>query len=220
MAASNTEKPTGKNETKKQVAPKVPKVEKKQIPKAPVKKETKEEKVSVEKKPEDKAPEKTEAKKIEVKKIKKTQVSVNVNNVSASTKYCSFICKFIKNKKIKDAIADLEQVQILKKAVPMKGEIPHRKGKIMSGRFPKRAAKEFVILLKSLEGNSNQHDLEEAIICEAVANKGSTVYGRRGMQKKRTNIRIVAKEKKLIKQRTPYGRTPKDLKERSLQGAK
>jgi len=83
----------------------------------------------------------------------------------------------------------------------MKGEIPHRKGKIMAGRFPERAAKEFIVLIRNLQGNANQHDLEEAVICEAIANKGTTTYAKGGRaRKKRTHIVIVAKEKKLIKQ--------------------
>jgi ribosomal protein L22 len=98
---------------------------------------------------------------------------------------------------IGDAIKDLEQVTVLRKPVPMKGEIPHRKGKIMSGRFPTKAAKEFIILLKSLQANAIQHDLEYPIISLSIANKGTTVYGGKGRtQKKRTNVKIVAIEKK------------------------
>ena len=80
---------------------------------------------------------------------------MNGKNVPLSTKDAIAICKFIKNKSIKKAIEDLEQVLILKKAIPMKGEIPHRKGKIMSGRFPIRASKRFIELLKNLQGNAN-----------------------------------------------------------------
>ena len=83
----------------------------------------------------------------------------------------------------------------------MKGEISHRKGKMMSGKFPVRASKEFIILLKSLLGNANQNDMDEPIISEAIANKGTTTYGRMGrVRKKRSNIKIVCSEKKLIKQ--------------------
>ena len=53
------------------------------------------------------------------------------------------------------AIKDLEKVVNLKKPVPMKGETPHRKGKIMSGRFPKKAAQNFIVLLKSLSSNAS-----------------------------------------------------------------
>ncbi|MEA3414288.1 MAG: hypothetical protein U9Q99_02070 [Nanoarchaeota archaeon] len=149
------------------------------------------------KKEESKPENKTPVKKLEVKKVKKTEVSVNVSNISTSTKYSTAICKFINYKTIEQAIKDLEEVAELRKPVPMKGEIPHRKGRIMSGRFPVKASKQFIILLKGLQANAIQHDLEYPIINLAVANKGTTVYGGRGRtQKKRTNIKIIAIEKK------------------------
>jgi ribosomal protein L22 len=133
----------------------------------------------------------------EIPKVKKTEVSVKGINVPISTKDAKFICKFIKNKKIRDAIKDLEQVKIRKKAVPMLGEIPHRKGKgISSGRFPKKAAEKFITILKSLAANANEGNLDEPIIAEAMANQAARPYGRFGRtQKKRTHIKIIAKEK-------------------------
>ena len=67
----------------------------------------------------------------------------------------------------------------------------------MSGRFPEKAAREFIILLKSLSSNSAYHGLENPIITEAVANIGSRPFGRHGIRRKRTHIKIVAEEKKL-----------------------
>ena len=80
-----------------------------------------------------------EEKKVTKPKVKRTEAIVNSYSVPISTKQSVAISKFIKFKTIENAIADLKQVVIKKKAVPMKGEIPHRKGKIMSGRFPKKA---------------------------------------------------------------------------------
>ncbi len=155
--------------------------------------------VEVQEKVEEKKPEvPKEEKKIkkETPKIKKTKVSAKGRSVPISTKDAKFVCKFIKNKRIGDAIRDLEQVEAGKKAVPMKGEIPHRKGKgIASGRFPKKAAKHFVILLKSLAANANEGNLDEPIITEAIANMAERPYGRFGTQKKRTHIKIIAKDK-------------------------
>lgn len=189
MAGSNTEQPANKAEQKKttQVAPKA----KANVEKAPVKTEAK--------KTEAKKPE-AEKKKIEVKKVKKEEVKVSGRNLTSSTKVAVAICKFLKNKPIKKAIEDLEAVTELKKAVPMKGEIPHRKGKIMSGRFPERAAKEFLVIVKSLLSNANNHDIEEPIIVEAVANKAQRPYAKGGRaRKKRAHATLVAREKKLIK---------------------
>jgi ribosomal protein L22 len=151
-----------------------------------------------------------EAKKEEVKekpkevpktteKPKKTEAVVRGENIPISTKHSAAICRFIKNKTIEDAISDLEQVMRLKKAIPMKGEIPHRKGKgIMSGKFPQRAVSRFIILLKSLAANSNHNGLENPAITEAVANIGERPYGRFGrVRKKRSHVRITAKSKKI-----------------------
>ena len=74
----------------------------------------------------------------------------------------------------------------------------------MSGRFPKRAAKEFIVLLKSLLGNANNHEMNDPIIFEAMSNKASRPYGRFGRwQRKRTHITIKAREKKVkLKEKT------------------
>ena len=142
--------------------------------------------------------EKKEIKK-SVKKIKKEEVYVNAKSVPVSTKYSMNICKFIKGKRIGDAIRDLEQVMLLKKAVPMKGEYSHRKGKGMSGgAFPQRAAGHFIILLKSLAGNANNHEIDEPIIIEARANWTPTPRGRFGrVKRKRTHITLRAIEMKV-----------------------
>lgn len=137
-----------------------------------------------------------------VKKIKKDEVAVNGKGVPVSTKYAIAICKFIKHKTIENAIKDLEEVVALRKAVPMKGEIPHRKGKMMSGRFPKRASESFIMLLKSLLGNANNHDVDEPVISEAIANQGSRPYGKRGVKRKRTHITIIARSKKMEKKKS------------------
>ncbi|MEJ2267958.1 MAG: uL22 family ribosomal protein [Nanoarchaeota archaeon] len=200
MAGTNTEKPTGKAEAKKQVVAKAP-INKK-IETAPVKKTEEVKPVTSKdvKSEENKDIEtKKNEKKIEVKKVKKTSAFVNVTNLPVSTKVAVAICKFIKKKTIEKAIENLESVSRMATAVPMKGEIPHRKGNIMSGRFPVKASKEFIILLKSLQGNAIQHDVEAPIITEAIANKGTSIYGRAGRMKKRSNIKIVCTQKKLIK---------------------
>ena len=127
-------------------------------------------------------------------KPKRTKAVVNAFNLPISTKHSAAICRFIKRKKIQEAVKDLELVANLKKPIPMKGEIPHRKGRMMSGRFPEKAARQFIILLKSLSSDSAYHGLENPIIVEAVANIGYRPFGRRGIRRKRTHIKIVAEE--------------------------
>ena len=141
--------------------------------------------------------EEIETKKKETPKIKRTQAIVNGTNLPISTKHSTAICSFIKRKKIEKAISDLEQVIVKKKAVPMKGEIPHKKGKgMMSGRYPKKAAEHFITLLKSLSSNANLHEIENPVIKQAIANIGSRPYGKFGrVRRKRTHIKITAIKK-------------------------
>jgi ribosomal protein L22 len=162
-------------------------------------KKTKEEETTSEiSKSEKKKETKAEIKK-PAKKIKKEEVYVNAKSVPVSTKYAINICRFIKGKRIGDAIRDLEQVALLKKSVPMRGEYSHRKGKGMSGgAFPKRASGYFIVLLKSLAGNANNHEINEPVIVEASANWAPAPRGHFGrIRRKRTHITLRAIEMKI-----------------------
>ena len=198
---TNTEKPTTKAEQKKNMVG-AEKQTKQKATQVPIKKqEAKKEKIIEEDKsntPEEKPQEKIKSS--TSSKVKKDYALVNVKNLPISTKDARAICKFIKNKKISKAIKDLEEVLSLKKAIPMKGEIPHRKGKIMSGRFPLKATRHFIVLLKSLQGNANMNELENPKIVEAISNIGKRPLGRFGIKRKRTHIKIKAIEKKIKKE--------------------
>ena len=140
---------------------------------------------------------------------KKYEAVVNARSLPISLKHSVAICKFIRGKKISQAVNDLEKVIAEKMPVPMRGEIPHRKGKITSkasgsGRYPKNAAKEFIKLLKSLSGNVTANKLEDLSddlrIKIASANLASRPFGRFGSwRRKRTHVTlkiIVPKKKK------------------------
>src|SRR3989338_96317 len=140
---------------------------------------------------------------------KKYESVVNAISLPISLKHSVAICKFIRGKKISQAVNDLEKVIAENMPVPMKGEIPHRKGKITSkasgsGRYPKNAAKEFIKLLKSLSGNVTANKLEDLSddlrIKIASANLASRPFGRFGSwRRKRTHVTlkiIVPKKKK------------------------
>ena len=192
----NTEKPIAMQEKKRQGIVETKENKEKIIP------EIKKEETLKEKDKKEEISKEKEEKKTEKIKIKKELVEVNARNIPISTKEAMAVCKFIKGKKIQTAIDNLHEVIKLKKAVPMKGEIPHRKGKMMSGRYPVKASTHFVKILKSLLGNSNNHNLEEPIIKDAIANSGQRPYGKKGsVRKKRTNIRITAIEKKKIQEK-------------------
>lgn len=205
-----TEKNYNPNQKEKNAMKKQPKA--KLIENAPVKEDKVEEKLEEQKEEENKKNEeiteksqdkKTKEDKKEIKKpskkIKKEEVYVNAQSVAISTKYAINICRFVKGKRIGDAIRDLEQVTLLKKAVPMKGEYAHKKGKGMSGgKYPQRAAKQFIVLLKSLAGNANNHEILEPIIIEASANWAPAPRGRFGrVRRKRSHIMLKAVEMKI-----------------------
>lgn len=149
---------------------------------------------------EEKVPQKqTEAKKFIKEKPRKDFAVVRIKDVPISTKHSVAICDFIRNKELGDAISDLEKVLKLKKAVPMKGEVPHRRGKGMSsgsGRFPRKASENFIKILRSLAANAVYNGIEEPVVVKAVANIGVRPFGRFGaVRKKRTHLEIEVKDK-------------------------
>lgn len=200
MASINTEKPAKETQKKKEV--RTPK--KKMEVKTPLQKTNEEIKKieETEKKPTENKKDETKKPERKIEKTKKPEAIINLRGLPISTKKASDICKFIKWKRLGDAIREMEMVHRGKLAVPMKGEIPHRKGKIMSGGFPKKASESFIMALKSLAGNAHNNLIDEPIIVEAVANMGSRPYGRFGsVKRKRTHLVIRVKEKSEIKKK-------------------
>jgi len=159
------------------------------------------------KKPETKTEEKTESEKEKEKLneavqktyekylLEKKETLARGRSIPVSKRQCMYISNFIKNKKIDEAILDLERVIKLKKAVSFKGEIPHRKG-MMSGRYPIKASKIFIKILKGLRGNAlvNGLDLERTKIMLASANWASRPRRKEGTTAKRTHVLIKAVE--------------------------
>ena len=119
-----------------------------------------------------------------------------------SAKYSFAICKMIKRKEIDTAIEELEQVAKMKKAVPMHGlEVGHKPGNMAGGKYPVKAARAFIDLLKSLKTNATNAMIERPVITIAMANKASRPFRRAGTRGKRTHVHLEAREKtKLSKQ--------------------
>ena len=114
-----------------------------------------------------------------------------------STKHSMNILRFIKGRKIDEAIEVLEKVIKYDAAVPFRGEIPHKKG--IPARYPINASKVFIKLLKSLAANASQKGLNEArirISGKADLASRSSRPGRHGRRKfKRTHVLLIAEEK-------------------------
>jgi len=134
-------------------------------------------------------------------KKKKEEVIARGLDLSASKKHFIAICNMIKNKKIGDATKELEQVIKLKKAVKMKGEIPHRKN-IGPGRYPVNASKIMIKLLKGLDANARALEILNPVIVLAKADKAARPYRRFGSRRfKRTNVLLVAREGKEVEEK-------------------
>lgn len=132
-----------------------------------------------------------------IERSKKFEAIAKAVNIHASKKHCMYICSFIKNKPIDRALKELQEVIILKRAIPFKGEIPHRHelgGK--PGRYPVSASKEFIYLLKALKGNSieNGLDIDKTRIYFASATWSSRQSKRGGARFKRAFVLLKAKE--------------------------
>ncbi|MCZ7382061.1 MAG: 50S ribosomal protein L22 [Candidatus Methanoperedens sp.] len=98
-----------------------------------------------------------------------------------SKKHAHEIASAIKGMKLNKARVFLENVSELKQAVPYKRftrNIPHRKG-MCTGRYPQKAAKEFLRVLKNVESNATYKGLdpENMRITHIATKKGHTYMG-------------------------------------------
>jgi large subunit ribosomal protein L22 len=161
-----------------------------------IKKEVKEEVEKASKKTEEEK--KKKETKTEKKKTSKEAI-IKGKDVPLSKKHCMAVCRMIRGKKLEKAMQLLEKAGRMEIAVPMKGEIPHRKGNIMSGRYPVTAIKQFIKMLKQLSANATNNDLDlEKGIIECNADQASRPYRRFGRMKfKRAHVtlRLVIKNK-------------------------
>lgn len=124
-----------------------------------------------------------------------------------SFKHAVEICRAIKGRKIDDAIAYLEDVVAMKRAVPFKNhkkKVAHRKGleKWYAGRYPVKASREIIKVLRNLKANAEYKGLEvnRLVITHAQAKKGRVLkrympraYGRATPRfKVLTTVEVVA----------------------------
>lgn len=98
-----------------------------------------------------------------------------------SRKHAYEISKAIKGKKVEAARTFLENVSVLKQAVPFKRykrSVAHKKG-MSAGRYPQKAAKEMLKLLTNAESNATYKGLdpESMKIKHVVTKKGHTFRG-------------------------------------------
>lgn len=126
--------------------------------------------------------------------------SAKMTNLPISTKQSVEISNYLRYKNTAFAKKFLEDVTVLKKAVPFKRfnrDRGHKAG-MAAGRYPQKAAKEFLLLVKSVEANAQAKGLNTGNlkIVKILANKASVpaTGGRNRQGTKRSHIEIMVKE--------------------------
>lgn len=124
-----------------------------------------------------------------------------------SPKHAMEVCRAIRGMRLSAAKEFLEGIRVKRKAVPFvrhRKKLAHRKGTKGAGRYPTRAAREILKVLKNAEANASYKglDVEKLRIVHASAYKGITLpgilpraFGRAtAFNKPLTNIEIILKE--------------------------
>ncbi|PIZ52128.1 50S ribosomal protein L22 [Candidatus Woesearchaeota archaeon CG_4_10_14_0_2_um_filter_33_13] len=121
-------------------------------------------------------------------------------NLAISTKHGVEISSFLRFKPLSFAKSYLEEVANLRKAIPFnrfKRNVGHKPG-MAAGRFPEKAAKEFLKLLNSVEANAQFKGLNIANlkIVKLLVNKAALPMtgSRHRRSTKRTHIEVEVKE--------------------------
>ena len=136
--------------------------------------------------------------------------------LSISTKKSVEVCKWLSGKSVKQAKIMLEEVIVLKRAVPYRRfnqELAHQRA-TGSGGYPVNVAKAILAILKSAESNASAKGLSASSlkIAHICAHLGSRPfrYGRkRRVKAKRTHIEIVLEEGKDLSKKTSTAKTVK-----------
>ncbi len=137
-----------------------------------------------------------------------------------STKQAIEVCNALRGKRLDKAMSYLEDVIVLKQAVPMKRfnrDMGHRKS-IAAGRYPIKASTHILDLLKSANANAQEKGLSTAdlFVDHIVANRASRPWraGRHVRRKgKRTHVEVVVKQRAEIKKKAPAKKQEKSVTE-------
>ncbi len=137
------------------------------------------------------------------KQIKPEHVAkASTKNAPVSTKHCIELCRWLRYKNTSEAKKMLEEVIALKIAVPYRKfvrDIGHRAG-MSTGRFPQKAAKEMLKLVKSVEANAQGKglDISNLKIIKILANRAPTPFtgSRHRHGTKRTHIEMEVMERR------------------------
>ncbi|MDO8556691.1 MAG: 50S ribosomal protein L22 [Nanoarchaeota archaeon] len=131
------------------------------------------------------------------------QARVVGSNLPISTKHSVEIASFIRGREVNKALQLLESVVAMKVAVPFKRymhNVGHKPGHVGPGRYPEKASRAIILLLRSLIANAQQlgMDTNSLYVHTVMANQAARSYrgGRQRRRKaKRTNMQIFAAER-------------------------
>ncbi|PIN73442.1 50S ribosomal protein L22 [Candidatus Woesearchaeota archaeon CG10_big_fil_rev_8_21_14_0_10_45_16] len=147
--------------------------------------------------------------------------SARSRDVPISTKHSVELSNYLRYHSVAFAKDFLEDVVALKKAVPFnryRKDVGHKPG-MAAGRFPQKAAKEFLKLIKGVEANAQSKGLNAGSlkIVKLLANKASVPFsgGRQRHATKRSHLEVVVQEmKKAAKKKAAEKRSEKGSAEK------
>jgi ribosomal protein uL22 len=137
-----------------------------------------------------------------VKKPVVTEATARAVYLTISPKESVEVCRAIRGKMAKKAVAYLERVMELKQAVPYlryNKEVPHRAGKIAAGRYPKKTARHILDVLKGAIANAKYLNLNEDMLYVKIIKCDRAIPKER--QGRYSNIEITVAE-------APTGKRP------------
>ncbi len=157
-----------------------------------------------------------------MQKTERTNASARALNLAISTKHSVEISKSLRYRTVAYAKELLEQVIALKRPVEFRSfdqDLGHKPG-MAGGRYPQKAASEFLRLIKSAEANAQVKgmDASNLKIIKLIANKASIPLtgGRHRYATKRTHLEVVVAEKGAKKD----GKESSPTKEKSVKQEK
>lgn len=140
----------------------------------------------------------------------------SAHSLPVSTKHCVELCRYLKYRSTLQAKKLLEEVIALRRAVPFRRfdqDMGHKAG-MSAGRFPQKAARQLLKLVKSVEANAQFKGLNTSRlkITKLLANKASIPLtgGRHRTATKRTHLEIEVME--FLEKKTPEKKTPERKK--------
>jgi large subunit ribosomal protein L22 len=142
-------------------------------------------------------------------KVKKDETKARANNCPISLKFSVELASFIKGKPVKKVVNYLNDVEALKRHVPLRRynrDVGHKKGEaqagVKSGRYPIKVAAYFKKVIESAIKNAENLGLDPeklllrgVVVSQGVRRFKMQAQGRRRRQRsKSTNIEVVVKE--------------------------